>query len=597
MVVYRGNVDAIYHHSSAARQRQAESSFTTAPFLDVLGQFSITSTPDWLATGDFDADGHVDVIAAARSGQTLQLLSGDGQGHFPHARTVEVGGAITAFAVGEMDQADGLEDVMLGVSSAAGAQVLIYAGPEGAVQSAPQAIEVGGPVTSLALGQIDPHGAQDLVIASGQELLFVPGRWQHDDTAPTVSRRTFSSAITAVAVGNFDGKGNSEVAVLLSSGQVQVVGSKGAAAEQFANWAVRSGTKASSGANSQMLRAKVSSKPGDDLIVFGSATAQLQVVMNGEATSATRALTGKPVAVLPMRLNGDGLDDLVMLYEGQGAPIVALTDPVNIFVVTNTGDSGPGTLRQAISDANASPGADAIYFDIGGGGIIPRLDPLSSLPFITETVEIDGTTSPSVTIQLIGFSTGAGGNGLVLGGGANVVRGVLFFEWKDDGIEVASANNVIEGNTCATSTGAAVHIANVANNTVGGTVALARNTIILNKVGVWIAGSGATGNKVLGNRIGTDAMGTADRGNLQDGVLISGAKNNGIGGTTAGARNLISGNDGWIWHPYSGQWSIRQPGTGQLHRHKCPGQSRPPQQYRWHLHRRRAQQPHWRLCN
>jgi hypothetical protein len=39
------------------------------------------------------------------------------------------------------------------------------------------------------------------------------------------------------------------------------------------------------------------------------------------------------------------------------------------FVVTSAADSGPGTLRQAIVDANASPGLDTISFDIAGAGV------------------------------------------------------------------------------------------------------------------------------------------------------------------------------------------------------------------------------------
>jgi len=35
----------------------------------------------------------------------------------------------------------------------------------------------------------------------------------------------------------------------------------------------------------------------------------------------------------------------------------------NSFMVTNPNDSGPGSLRQAIADANNKPGADIITFD------------------------------------------------------------------------------------------------------------------------------------------------------------------------------------------------------------------------------------------
>lgn len=45
------------------------------------------------------------------------------------------------------------------------------------------------------------------------------------------------------------------------------------------------------------------------------------------------------------------------------------------FLVTTTADSGAGSLRQAILDANASPGADKIHFNISGVGphVIQRL--------------------------------------------------------------------------------------------------------------------------------------------------------------------------------------------------------------------------------
>jgi len=43
--------------------------------------------------------------------------------------------------------------------------------------------------------------------------------------------------------------------------------------------------------------------------------------------------------------------------------------PLAIFMVTNTNDSGPGSLRQAILDANDAPGADEIGFNISGSGV------------------------------------------------------------------------------------------------------------------------------------------------------------------------------------------------------------------------------------
>jgi parallel beta-helix repeat protein len=91
--------------------------------------------------------------------------------------------------------------------------------------------------------------------------------------------------------------------------------------------------------------------------------------------------------------------------------------------------------------------------------------------------------------------------------------------------------------------GAGVYISGAPGNTVGGSTPEAGNVISTNYFyGVDIDGAGATGNSVSANFIGTDFTGTADLGNYFDGVFIDGAPSNTIGGTTAGARNVISGN-------------------------------------------------------
>jgi hypothetical protein len=61
------------------------------------------------------------------------------------------------------------------------------------------------------------------------------------------------------------------------------------------------------------------------------------------------------------------------------------------YIVDNTGDSGPGSLRDAIAWTNGNSGLDHINFDIPGDG--PHIiSPLSALPDIEESVIIDGYT-------------------------------------------------------------------------------------------------------------------------------------------------------------------------------------------------------------
>src|SRR5215831_14006619 len=70
----------------------------------------------------------------------------------------------------------------------------------------------------------------------------------------------------------------------------------------------------------------------------------------------------------------------------------------NTYTVTNTSDSGPGSLRQAILDANANPGADTISFAIPGadpgcdGGGVCTIAPMTALDEVTDVLTIDGYT-------------------------------------------------------------------------------------------------------------------------------------------------------------------------------------------------------------
>ncbi|MBD1906589.1 DUF4347 domain-containing protein [Funiculus sociatus GB2-A5] len=219
----------------------------------------------------------------------------------------------------------------------------------------------------------------------------------------------------------------------------------------------------------------------------------------------------------------------------------------NDTVVINTNDSGEGSLRQAIINANAFSGTNTIGFQIGSG--LQTITPLSALPTINDSVIIDGTTQPGFSgtpiIQLSGSGTGAG---LTITAGDSTVRGLIINRFQD-GIELSGGgNNVIAGNFIGTNAAGnavagnsrwGVFINGSSNNIIGGTTAGTRNIISGNSVGLFVTGSG---NQIQGNYIGTDVTGNVDLGNTADGITIQGT-NNIIGGTTTGARNVISGNN------------------------------------------------------
>ena len=199
------------------------------------------------------------------------------------------------------------------------------------------------------------------------------------------------------------------------------------------------------------------------------------------------------------------------------------------FVVSNTNDSGPGSLRQAILDTNANPGADMITFAIPGSGV-HTITLNSALPNITDTVDIDGYTQLGASantlavgdnavlqIDLNGANAGdASGLTLDAGSSGSTIRGLVINNFKESGINVLSNSNIIAGNFIGTNAAGSaalgnsygVYALNGQYNTIGGTTPAARNVISGNSTeGVYI--DTANFNTVAGNYIGTNADGTA----------------------------------------------------------------------------------------
>lgn len=238
------------------------------------------------------------------------------------------------------------------------------------------------------------------------------------------------------------------------------------------------------------------------------------------------------------------------------------------FVVTNTNDHGPGSLWQAVADANASPGADTITFKIPGTGF-KTIATRVALPEITEAVTIDGTTQPGFAgapIIVLDGSAVSGGSGLRLVAGNCTIRGLVIHSFEDQGIRIDSSGNTIQGNYVGLDpTGKqprpnhdGITVFGSSNNTIGGTTAAARNVISGNRF-AGISVGNAWDNLIQGNFVGTDAAGTAPIGNGTYGIEIfrsvggNPPTGNLIGGTAPGAGNLISGNQTGI--------DIGQPGT------------------------------------
>ena len=235
-----------------------------------------------------------------------------------------------------------------------------------------------------------------------------------------------------------------------------------------------------------------------------------------------------------------------------GLLVVCRSAGAATITVTNTNDSGAGSLRDAIEASNASVGVlDTIAFNIAGSGV-HTISAATSLPAITDPVTIDGTTQPGYAgSPLIEITAGTPlGEGLRVTAGASTIRALVVNSFSEQISLVTNGGNKIEGcylgtdptGTIDLSNGYGVYIQSSNGNTIGGTAAGARNLLSGNN-GDGIRITTGDANVVQGNLMGTTADGTGALGN-GTGITIVLATNTLIGGATADARNVISGNSG-----------------------------------------------------
>ncbi len=231
------------------------------------------------------------------------------------------------------------------------------------------------------------------------------------------------------------------------------------------------------------------------------------------------------------------------------------------FTVTNTYDAGAGSLRQAITSANANAyDADNIVFNI------PTSDPnynattgvytitlTSLLPYIASlSVTVDGTSQPGNTnpngpeICLKSTTNLLFGLGFPLSGGT--VKGMIINGFQM-GVFITKYLTYPSGSCIVSDCYFGVNFdgTSASPNEIG--VACyggATGNIIINNLisGNTTAGIGlrtSNSNIVQGNKIGTDRTGMYRIPNYY-GVAIDSASNNTVGGTLISQRNYISGN-------------------------------------------------------
>jgi titin len=176
---------------------------------------------------------------------------------------------------------------------------------------------------------------------------------------------------------------------------------------------------------------------------------------------------------------------------------------LSMFTVTNTNDSGAGSLRQAVIDSNSTADFNAITFNIPGSGV-QTINLRSALPPLTQPVTIDGTTQPGSDgqqppIQIDGTNAGPGAVGLDVEASASgsSFHGLAITDFSVGGMLVVGASNVA-----------------IVNDDIG---------LVQNSSGVFVHGNGDFGVELVDGASNNDLAGDVISGQAGYGVVFSGS--------------------------------------------------------------------------
>jgi hypothetical protein len=455
------------------------------PFLADASVLSVPEAPDFLTTGDFNHDGRLDILTAARGGSALYLLAGDENHGFHPAKALALPGNVAAMAAAQKSEQDGGMSLAVGINGPDGPTLLVYGAQRSLLEQQPSAYILPATVTAITPGRLDEDRSTDLAIIADGQLYVLHGQAKKatpdgilpDRQAGQLEPVALPFAVKAVAVSDFiwDRDARMELAVAADGGAVHIV-SRGeldtrpfSASEvqarrqlvaqvrrgqkrladlrtsksgQEMNWAVAETTSltlpnAGDAAQPLLMSTLASGQQSNDLLVMNPAARQLQIAFKEnqkEASAARREsitfdVQSEPVAALPMRLNVMGRPGLVVMRKGHVEPSIVMATLASTFTVNNAGDTD-----------DAAPG-DGACADSGGNctirAAVQEANALAGADMITFAASTNG-----VPIQLTqaGDDNNAGNGDLDLNDDVTILGN-------------GAANTIIQGSSDASFTG------------------------------------------------------------------------------------------------------------------------------------------------
>lgn len=369
LVLHRGNIDAFAPPDHESWLAIGQDRFPS-PFLVAATALQVPRAPDFLASGNFVGNNHLDLVTATRGDKTLYLLAGDGEGNFATPQAIALPGPVAAMAAGRFGVGNLPSTVIVGAGGIQPAILLYSRSNQGL--SLVARYPLSAPPTSFAFDDLDGDGLPDVAMVAGGQVSILHA--SGSGGKPEIETLSLPISSVSVTTGFFvhDRGWRRQIAILDQSGAVSIVAHGGfdprgwtkaeAKAMHDALFHRRQNPFArpqsgpatdgwkiietlpgmafdvSSVSAPLLLPSRISGRATDDLLVIDSEAGKMAVATHPRVSSKAMSITpadlstqtysgGVPVAALPFPVNVDAREGLVLLNQSQIAPAVMMPVP------------------------------------------------------------------------------------------------------------------------------------------------------------------------------------------------------------------------------------------------------------------------------